>query len=228
MCDERVWASVAHVLGAECDVHVVVPGMQPTMQAQAEAVLAAAPSTFSLAGFSMGGYIALEIMRQQPQRIDRLALLATRAGVDAESVRALRIARMERVRRGELCSVTKEFAQAACGERLWRDRGAATAVLEMFQSQRAATYLAQQAAMLSRSDSKPLLPHIRCPVMVACGTQDLVAAPACHAAIAVSVPNGRLHRVEGAGHMLPMEAPEAVTGFLTEWMRRDSARGTAV
>ncbi|MGB6105756.1 MAG: alpha/beta hydrolase [Pusillimonas sp.] len=219
MCDARVWAASAHALALHYEVQIAVPGNQPTMQAQAEAILAQAPMKFALAGFSMGGYIALEIMRRQPARVERLALLGTRASADDDEMRAMREARMARVRGGALYEVMEEFARLACGERLWLDQRAATTIRSMFHTQGADTFLAQQSAMLSRPDCMALLERIRCPVTIVCGTHDIISTPDCHAVIAAAIPGASLYQVEGAGHMTPMEASTTVTQCLLGWMQ---------
>ncbi len=109
MCDERLWRHQVAALGPRCsDIQIVDVSMADNFEGMARAALQTAPESFSLAGFSMGGILALEIWRQAPERVLRLALLGTNAANEKPEQQAPRLAQMERVREGQLRNVMFE------------------------------------------------------------------------------------------------------------------------
>lgn len=184
----------------------------------AAAVLAQAPGRFVLAGLSLGGYVALEIMRQAPERIVRLALLDTSARPDTPEQTANRRQAVELARQGRFAAVVA----ASLPRLVHPDRLKHGALVASIQAQAerigVAAYARQQAAIIGRPDSRPHLPAIACPTLVLCGRQDAITPPDVHAEIADAIPGARLVVVENCGHLAPMEQPEEVTAHLRAWI----------
>lgn len=220
-CDAAVWAPQVAALQGQADCHVPAWGLRDTLTAMAQQVLDEAPTErFSMAGHSMGGRVALEIMRLAPQRVERLALLDTgthplAAGEAGEREKAGRMALLKIAREQGMRVMAQEWAKGMVhpdriGGPIFQE------VLAMFDRGSAA----QINALLKRFDAAPLLPGITCPTLVLTGRQDAWASPAQHEAMAAAIPGAQLVVVEDSGHMTTMEQPQAVSAALADWLRR--------
>ena len=105
LCDDSLWAEQVKALSGDADITIPDHKSHAVMEALAEDILAKAPPQFALAGFSMGGYIALEIMRQAPERVIKLALLDTSAHADREDQTASRKQGMDEARKSGKASI---------------------------------------------------------------------------------------------------------------------------
>ena len=189
-----------------------------SMGALAGRILADAPPRFALVGLSMGGYAALEIMRQAPQRVVRLALLDSSARPDTPEALAARRAQMQLVREGRFAEVLAAFFPRLVHPAR-RDDPALRAVLETMAAEVGpAGYLRQQQANIGRADSRRTLPDIRCPTLVLVGEQDTLTPPECAAEIAGGIAGARLVSVAQCGHLSALERPEEVTRALVGWL----------
>lgn len=223
-CDEAVWQPLLPALGAHALPWVPPAAVQPSITAMAEAVLREAPAErFALAGHSLGGRIALEVVRQAPGRVSRLALLDT--GWQALPAGAADAA--EREQREALVALAREAGMRAMGER-WsppmlhpRCLGGPVheAVLQMIAAQSVERFAAQQQALLARPDAGPVLDLLRCPTLLLCGRQDGWSPPARHEEMAARIRGARLVLVDDCGHMSPMEQPAAVAQAMVDWLK---------
>jgi pimeloyl-ACP methyl ester carboxylesterase len=217
LCDASLWqAQVAGLAGlAQCQVADVTA--DDSLPAMARRALAAAPDRFALAGLSMGGYLAFEILRQAPQRVTRLALLDTSARPDTPEQARRRRGLIGLARTGAFRGVTPRLLpQLVHPAHLGGPVGAA--VMAMAERVGRDAFLRQQAAILGRPDSRPDLPGIRLPTLVAVGEADALTPPALAEEIAAGIPGARLEAIPGCGHLPPMEAPAAVTALLRGWL----------
>lgn len=222
-CDAQVWTGTMAALPARVQPWVAEAAPQPDIGAMADTVLRDAPAeSFALAGHSLGGRIALEVMRRAPQRVARLALLDTGwqprpAGEAGER---------ERTQRHALVDIARREGMRAVGERwapgmLHPDAlGGAVhdAVLAMVARQPPEHFAAQQTALLARPDATEVLAAIDCPTLVLCGRQDGWAPLARHEEMARRIAGARLAVVEDSGHMSTMEQPAAVAAELRAWL----------
>ena len=217
LCDAALWqAQVAGLAGAaRClAADVTLDGTLPAMAARA---LAAAPPRFALAGLSMGGYLAFEVLRQAPGRVTRLALLDTSARADTPDQARRRRGLMALTRSGQFKGVTPRLLpQLVHPDHLAGPVG--QAVIAMAERVGRDAFLRQQAAILGRPDSRPDLPGLRLPALVAVGEADALTPPDLAEEIAAGIPGARLHRIPGCGHLPPMEAPAEVTELLRDWL----------
>ena len=189
-----------------------------TLPAMAAALLAEQPGELLLCGASMGGMLAMECVRQAPQRVRGLALLGTSARPDAPEIAALRanaFAMIDDGRYDEMITMNVPFSFHAdrLGERALTD-----AYVEMLRRAGAAQLVRQNIAVAARPDSRPLLPGIACPTLVMCGDADLVTPLEHSREIAAAIPGAELVVVERCGHMLTMERPDAVNAALQRWL----------
>lgn len=219
LCTDAVFAPQIAALAGVADCRVADLTRDDTIPGMARRALAAMPSgRFALAGFSMGGYVALEMMRQAPARISRLALMATSPRVDTPE-RARERERFIALARGDgFRPITAAMIPFLVHPDRVGDAALVAVVREMGERVGAAAYVRQQTAMLARADSEPHLGAIRCPTLVLCGAQDRRATPEVHEAMARAIPGARLVIVPDCGHMATLERPDAVNAALRDWL----------
>ena len=222
VCDAAVWAHFRTALGTGAEILVGEYGALDSLGAMSEKVLQDAPPRFALAGHSMGGRVALEILRRAPQRLAGIALLDTGVSPLADGEAGER----ETTGRHELLELARERGMAQMAARwvqgmIWGPRLHETAlvatVIDMFARSHAEVFAAQIRALLARPDASGLLPGIRCPALVLCGEQDSWAPADRHREMAAKIPGARLVLVPECGHMSTLERPEAVTRALLDW-----------
>ncbi len=216
--DTRLWRhQVAHLSDA-AEIEVADLVGPDTIGAMAERVLAMRSGPFALAGLSMGGYVAFEVMRRAPERVLRLALLDTSARADTSAQTARRRGLIELAQKGRFLGVTPRLLPQLLHPDHVRDHAIANAVVQMARSVGREGFLAQQRAIIGRPDSRPDLARIRCPTLVLGGRQDAVTPPEVLEEIAAGIPGARLLLIERCGHLAPLEQPQAVTAALAGWL----------
>lgn len=220
LCDARLWQHQAAALAATAHVSVADLGDEDSIAAMASAVLAEAPAQeFALAGFSLGGYVALEILRQAPQRVLALALLDTSARPDTDENTE---ARLQSIR---LATVDFPAVIEALLQKLLRPAhldypGLLEVIRAMANSQGAQVCINQQRAMIGRVDSLPDLYRIACPTLVLCGSADAITPPEVHREMADAIAGAHLAIIETCGHLSPLEQADAVSTELQHWLTR--------
>lgn len=218
LCSPDLFAGQVAAFGGERTVIVGEPTRSATVAGMAADILARAPPRFALAGLSMGGYVAFEILRQAPERVSRAALLDTSARPDtpertADRRRLIDIARAEGVRKIQKLLLPRLIHPDRVGEADLVER-----VLAMADWTGLDAFLRQQEAIISRPDSRPALAAIRCPTLVLTGAQDLQTPPDLAREIADGIPGARLAIVPDCGHLSTMERPHAVEAALAAWL----------
>jgi len=217
-CSPRLYAPQVPELWCFGPVSVANHTRDDTMAAIARGILADAPPRFALAGLSMGGYIALEIVRQAPARVAKLALLDTGARDDppeAQERRRTNIGAAEAGRFDEI--IEAQFPLYVHPSRA-SDAALRSVYLAMCHEVGPQAYVRQQKAIMGRADSRPLLPTIRCPTLVLVGEQDAATPPELSEEMAAAIPGARLVKVADCGHLSTLERPEAVTKAMVEWL----------
>ncbi len=202
-------------------LHIAVSGHNrehDSMAAIASAILTVAAPRFALAGLSMGGYIALEIMRQAPQRVERLALLDTSARPDTpeQTANRQRLVALA-AKKGIEVPAREMFAKLVAPARV-DDAALADTFLDMARETGVDAFARQQQAIAARPDSRPTLAAIRCPTLVLVGEQDQLTPPALAEEIANGIAGSRLAIIPGAGHLSTLEEPDAVGAALEAWL----------
>lgn len=189
-----------------------------SMAAIAARILADAPPVFALVGLSMGGYISLEIMRQAPGRVRRLALLDTSARADRPDQTERRRAQMQIAREGRLEDIIDQQYPLIV-DRSRRDdpvlRGIVTAMAKETGED---VFIRQQTAIIGRPDSRQDLAAIACPTLVLVGDGDQLIPPEHSQELADGIAGSRLVIVPACGHLSTVERPEAVTSALVNWL----------
>jgi pimeloyl-ACP methyl ester carboxylesterase len=224
LCDAAAWAPVLPFVGAVADCRVPDYDDETSLGAMAERVLATAPPTFAVAGHSMGGRVALEIVRRAPQRVERLALLDTgfRArpgGAAGEQERAGRMALLGIARREGMRAMARAWVQPMVHPARRDDTALIDAILDMFERRTPAQYAGQIEALLARPDATDVLRGATCPTLVLGGREDGWSPPVQQEEMAALARGCRLAIVENCGHMAMMEQPRSVGDALTGWLQ---------
>ncbi|MEA2878643.1 MAG: hypothetical protein QOF14_3839 [Hyphomicrobiales bacterium] len=217
-CSPRLYAPQMPALWRFGPVTVADHTRDDSMAAIARRILDAAPPRFALAGLSMGGYIALEIVRQAPGRVANLALLDTGSRADTAEATQRRHAAIAGVEAGRYeWGIDAQFPLYVHPDRV-SDKALKSDYLAMCHDVGPQAYVRQQRAIMTRVDSRPLLPMIDCPTLVLVGAEDAATPPELSEEMAAGIPGATLVKVPGCGHLSTMERPEAVTKALVEWM----------
>lgn len=171
-----------------------------------------------LVGTSMGGMLALEVLRQAPQRVAALALLGSTARPDTPELIELRTQACELFAAGRMDEVLLANVMFAFHPNNGGNKALVTEYLTMIRRAGALQLISQNRAVMARVDNRPLLPTVRCPVLVAVGEADGLTTPEHAREMAGLMPHARLEIVPGAGHMLTMEQPSRVNTLLLHWL----------
>jgi pimeloyl-ACP methyl ester carboxylesterase len=167
----------------------------------------------------MGGYIALELMRQAPQRVSRLALLDTAAGADLPEQTQRRMDFIALAERGNLLGVTDVLLPLLIHPSRLGESALTNVIKSMAKNVGKDAFVRQQRAIVSRADSLSLLAAIDCPTLVLCGRQDALTPLARHEEIAAGIKRARLEVIENCGHLSTLEKPAEVNAALRRWLR---------
>ncbi|MEK7436035.1 MAG: alpha/beta fold hydrolase [Pseudomonadota bacterium] len=219
LCDAQLWQSQIEDLADVADVWIADHTRSATMAGVARDVLADVPfASFALAGLSMGGYITLEIMRQAPQRVLRLALLDTAAGAEPPQQTQRRLDFIALAEGGLFDRVTETLLPLLIHSARLGERALTDSIKSMARNIGKDAFIRQQHAIMSRADSLGLLRSINCPTLVLCGRQDALTPLARHEEIAAGIKGARLEVIEDCGHLSTMEKPAEVNAALRRWL----------
>lgn len=218
LCTRALWepqiaglADVAHMTVADHMRHDTMTGI-------AESILATAPHRFALAGLSMGGYIAFEVIRLAPERVTKIALLDTGSRADTPERSAARrelIATAERD--GTRAAQERRMPVLVHKERMM-DKALVDLILRMGEDTGVDAFRRQQMALMGRPDSRPMLKGIQCPALVLVGREDALTPLDLSQEIVNGIPNAKLEIVSDCGHLSTLERPEAVNRALRAWL----------
>jgi pimeloyl-ACP methyl ester carboxylesterase len=225
LCDERVWQPQIRALADLATVQVSEHGEQDSLPGMARTILESAPPRFALAGHSMGGRIAVEVMRLAPQRVTALGLFDTgyhplAPGADGEKEAAGRHELLGIARRDGMRAMGRKWIQGMVHPSRLGETSLIEAVLDMFASKTPDVFAAQIRALLGRPDGASVLSAIRCPTLVLCGHEDAWSPPQRHQDIAARIPGSTFVDIPECGHMSTFERPQAVNAAMREWLTR--------
>ena len=218
LCDDRLWQHQVTALANVADCWIPDLATHDSVAGMARDVLDQMPARFALAGLSMGGYVALEIMRQAPERVIALALLDTRADPDTEAETARRRGLIELAEKGRFRGVTERLLPLLIHPSRLDDDALTAAIFAMADKVGRSGFLLQQKAIMGRSDSRPTLSKIACPTLVLCGREDALTPVDKHTAIAAGIRDAKLQVIETCGHLATMERPDEVNEALGGWL----------
>lgn len=218
LCDRALWENQINHLKDMADCFVADTTQSDTIDSIARAVLDKAPPRFALAGLSMGGYVAFEILRQAPERALKLALFDTSARPDTQEQQAKRRLLLAMSRTGQFRGVTPRLMPMLIHADRLDDEELTGIVMGMAERVGREAFANQQTAILNRIDSRPFLKDIAVPTLIAGGRQDALTPPELLREMAEGIAGARLEIIENCGHLAPLEKPGAVNGLMREWL----------
>ena len=220
VCDQQVWQHQHKFLKDIAEITIIPADSGETMESMAAHALNLAPNVFALAGFSMGGYIALEMLRQAPHRITRLALLDTSSKSDTSEKFESRLKAIAACKSGNFNGVIEGMFEVLLHSDFQQSNLRAF-VKDMAMRVGSDTFCLRHKAMMTRCDSTELLLQTKIPVRAICGRQDAMSSVQDHQEIADNASHGKLSIIEECGHMTILERPHAATALLRDWIRYD-------
>jgi pimeloyl-ACP methyl ester carboxylesterase len=219
LCTELLWRGQLDGLDGLADMSVATAQREhDNLPDIAEAILAAAPPRFALAGHSFGGYVCFEVLRRAPERVLRLALLDTSARPDTEEQLARRAALLKLAQSGRFLGVTDRLLPLLIAGARLKDASLVADVKRMAQEVGREAFLLQQRAIMRRPDSRPTFARIACPTLVLCGREDALTPLARHEEIAAGIAGAKLVVLDGCGHLSTMEKPAEVNAAMRAWL----------
>ncbi len=218
MCDARLWGpQIAALSGSRAVLLAPIAG-RDSVAALAADILAAAPPRFALAGLSMGGIVAMEVLRQAPTRVERLALLDTNPKAESETVRAGREPQVAKALAGGLDSVMRDEMKP----NYLADGPNRTPILDLCLDMALGlgpeVFARQSHALATRPDSQETLRAWRGPTLILMGEADRLCPRDRHDLMHALIPGSRLAIIPGAGHLPTLEQPQRTTAELTRWL----------
>lgn len=218
LCDAAFWSDIPQRLAAIAEIQVVSFRGFSSLASMAQQVLEIAPERFAVAGHSMGGRVALEIIRAAPRRITGLALLNTgvhtvRDGEPQSRRRLLRVAYEH-----GMSALAAEWLPPMLGSDAARAAELMPQLRAMIERFTAEDYAGQVKAMLNRPEVLSVLPRIAVPTLLLSGSDDSLSPVSQQQSIRRRIPHATLFEIHGAGHMAPLERPDSVTIALREWL----------
>jgi len=222
MCDARLFAPQINELSRERVVVVAPISQGDRIEAMASDIIDQLPARFALAGLSMGGIVAMEILRRAPERITRLCLMDTDPLADTASIAAAREPLMARARAGKLDEVMREAMRpeflAPGPNRL----AILESIYKMAGDFGADVFVRQNRALQRRPDQQGTLRRCKVPTLVMCGEHDRLTPVKHHRFMAELIPNAELAIIQDAGHIPTLEQPEATMQALRAWLNTDA------
>lgn len=218
LCTGALFGPQIAALEPICDILVADHTRAPSLAAIAAGILAEAPPTFALAGLSMGGYIAFEMLRQQPQRIEKLALIATNARADRPEQADQRRDLVRLGREQGVANVARMLLPHLVHRSRLTDSALVSLIEQMALDTGIEAFTRQQEAIIGRPDNRPFLGDIECPTTIIVGAEDAITPVKVAKEISDGIRGSRLDVITDCGHLASLEQPEAVNRMLSDWL----------
>lgn len=218
MCDARLFAPQIAALSAGRTVIAAPIGGADSVERIADDLLGQLPPRFALAGLSMGGIVAMELLRQAPGRVSRLALMDTNPLAEKPAVSAARLPQMEAVRAGRLIQVMRDEMKPNYLAPGTQQQEVLRLVLDMAQTLGPQVFLRQSNALITRPDQTETLRACKVPALVLCGKYDALCPVERHQMMADLLPDSRLVVLEQSGHLPCLEQPDETLAALRAWL----------
>jgi len=217
LCDAALWQFQSAALVDVAEVSVADLTRSDSIAGMADDALAVAPERFALAGLSMGGYVALEILRRAPERVTHLALLDTSARPDTPELTERRKALIELASRGKFKGVTPRLLPLLL-HKAHQFPPLSDIVIEMAARIGQPAFIRQELAIMNRVDSRPFLKDIQVPTLVLVGEDDALTPVALHEELADGIAGSEFQIIARSGHLTPLEQPDMVNRALFDWL----------
>lgn len=218
-CSARIFAEQLPALWQHGPVMIADHRHGDSVASIARSILASAPPKFALLGYSMGGYIVFEMLRQARERVTRLAFISTGARPDSEQHIKFRTERIAQIRAGNFGEMNESQFPLLVHPSRHNDERIRRTYLTMTEESGPDTLIRHLTACINRPDSRPELAAIHCPTLVLVGDSDKVTPPMFAEEIKTGVPHSRFVLVPECGHLSPLEKSDVVTESLVEWLK---------
>ncbi len=218
MCDGRLFGPQIDAISARTKVHVGDITGAATVQELAAQMLAAAPPRFALAGLSMGGIVAMEVVRLAPTRVTRLALLDTNPKAESEAIKARRAPQIAKVAGGGLAGVMRDEMKP----NYLTDGPHRATILDLCMVMALDlgpdVFIRQSTALRDRPDQQDTLRGVSVPTLILCGRDDALCPVHRHELMHSLIRGSTLRIIDGAGHLPTLEQPDDTTAALIRWL----------
>lgn len=219
LCDHALWEPQIDALSDDYDVRVAEITLSDSMEVLAMRLQGLAPGPFALAGLSMGGYVAQEVMRQCPERITHFAMVDTNARADTPEQTERRKRTIALAEGGKLDTVVQEMVPNLVHADHMETAGKVFG--EMAERIGAEAFVRQQTAIMNRIDGREDLASVECPTLILCGADDALTPVKVHEEMVECIgDNAELVVIEHCGHLSPIEQPDAVNQAFRDWLAR--------
>ncbi len=218
MCDARLYKPQIAALSARVPILLAPISDHDSVAALASDILSWLPERFALAGLSMGGIVAMEVLRQAPGRVERLALLDTNPLAEQETIKARREPQIDKVRAGRLRDVMRDEMMPNYLADGAEDDTILPLCAEMADNLGAEVFIRQSRALQTRPDQQETLQTFSRPALVLCGREDRLCPVKRHQLMASLLPEAVLEIIDGAGHLPTLEKPEQTNAALCRWL----------
>jgi len=213
-----VWSPQVEALSPGRDIILADHTRDDTIAGLADRLLAAAPPRFHLVAHGMGGFVAFEVMRRAPERVERLALLATLASADGPAQTQRRAGYIRLVEDGRFEAVAEERIPMLIAPARRGETALTQAVRQMARDTGPEIFLRQQRAIMGRPDSRPGLPDITAPTLIVWGEADGITAAAHQSEMLLGIAGSRLETLPACGHLSTLEQPSQVNALLAAFL----------
>ncbi len=220
LCTRDLFAPQDAAFGSRLNIAIGDHTRHDTMAAIAAHILAGAPRRFVLAGLSMGGYIAFEIMRQAGERVSALVLIDTGPHADRPEQTARRKELIALGSAEGIEPVIEALLPLFVADDRLDDAALAGTVRRMAAETGTETFARQQRAIMGRPDSMPTLARIACPTLIVVGDRDVLTPPALAQEMADGIRGATLATIAGSGHLSTLERPEAVNAAIGTFLEQ--------
>ena len=223
MCDHTVWEPLLPFMGASQTCQMIDHQSANSLSRMAEQLLEVSPPKFVMAGHSMGGRVALEVLRMAPDRVAGVALmdtgyLAKLDGAAGELEVSKRLVLLEISQSKGIRAMAQEWVKGMVHPSRLVDKALIETILKMFETKNSDIFARQLLALIFRKDATDVLKSINVPTLILCGRQDAWSPPSQHEEMLQYVPHAAMSVIEEAGHMSTMEKPQAVAEAMNRWL----------
>lgn len=218
LCNERLWQPQINSLEERFEIVIGNIYEDDTIEKMASRILAETKDDFYLVGLSLGGMVAIEIMRQEPERVKKLALSDTNPHGPTQEQIDMWKKFIKMSENGQFISVTKDYLLPGLLSEKNQNDNLQSIIIQMAHEVGKETMKKQMTALMYRPNSKEVLPNISKPTLVIVGENDVVCPPKMSKEIVSYIQNSELRIIEDAGHLVTLEKPEEVSKILISWI----------
>jgi len=218
LCSHDLWLEQIDAFEADYDLFLFDHTSHDNLPDMVGSFLSEAPRSFILAGLSMGGYIAFEILKQASERVARLILMDTNARADRQPQIEMREELIRRAETEDIRRIARELTPYLIHPDRLQDMDLCNRISDMAAEVGAEAFQRQQHALIRRPDSREFLPEISCPTLIICGAEDGLTPPKVHQEMANMIGGAQYHQIADCGHLSTMEHPNKVNQLMRDFM----------